>query len=86
MTMQDFKAGDHVHVRAHTSEPGKGLTYPAFYGTLLEDAGVSEGWDVVDVVDGPVDRSIYCFSIIRVEEGEPVEPEKNQAVSPKGTP
>ena len=73
--MKDFKAGDHIHVRAHTSEPGKGLTYPAFYGTLLEDAGVSEGWDVVDVVvtegrsakplDGPVDRSIYCFSIVR---------------------
>jgi hypothetical protein len=59
-------AGDRVNVRKHTSKPGKGLTYPTFTGALLDDAGVSEGWDVVDVRNGAGDVvSIYCFSIER---------------------
>jgi len=58
--------GDLVKVRAHTSKPGQGLSYPVFTGILLEDAGNSEGWDVVDIMasDG-TETSIYCFSIER---------------------
>ncbi len=66
----ELNTGDYVRVRAHTSKLFKGLSYPAFAGILLEDAGVSEGWDVVDVSrkldDGTTDTvSIYCFSLIR---------------------
>jgi hypothetical protein len=60
---QDLHAGDRVRVRARHAT---GLTYPAFSGILLEDAGTSEGWDVVDVRnENGVDVSVYCFSIIR---------------------
>jgi hypothetical protein len=68
MTVQkDLNAGVKVRVRAHTSNPGKGLSYPEFEGVLLDDAGSSEGWDVVEVretMTGDI-ISIYCFSIQR---------------------
>jgi len=52
-----------VSVRARTSKPGKGLTYPAFSGILLEEVG-SRSWDVVDVrKDDGEEVSIYTFSI-----------------------
>jgi len=44
--MSEKLAGDTVKIRAHKSEPGKGLTYPAFEGILIDDAFDSEGWDV----------------------------------------
>jgi hypothetical protein len=63
---KELNKGDKVRIRAHSSLPGKGLSYPAFQGILLEDAGVSEGWDVVDVerASGAI-LSVYCFSIER---------------------
>ena len=52
-----------VSVRARTSKPGKGLTYPAFSGILLEEVG-SRSWEVVDVLkDDGEEVSIYTFSI-----------------------
>ena len=56
---------DKVHIRAHKSEPGKGLTYPAFDAIMLDDAFDSEGWDVVEVYDRSTGYivSVYCFSI-----------------------
>lgn len=74
---QDLNYGDRVQVRAYRSRvfkriksrpvPEQGLTYPAFSGILLDDAGASEGWDVVEVEpdNGGEPISIYCFSIIR---------------------
>jgi hypothetical protein len=52
-----------VNVRAHTSEPGAGLTYPAFSGMLIEECN-GAGWDVVDVqlADGSLE-SVYSFSV-----------------------
>jgi hypothetical protein len=66
----DLKTGDKVDVWAHNMPKGSGLSYPSFEGVLLEYAGCSEGWDVVDVLrtlpDGSNDVvSIYCFSINR---------------------
>ncbi len=64
---RNYKVGDKVNVRAHNSKPGAGLSYPEFSGVLLDDAGCSEGWDVVDcrdIVTGE-ERSIYCYSIQR---------------------
>lgn len=62
---KDLCKGDTVEVRAHKSNPGKGLSYPDFKGVLLDDAGVSEGWDVVDVSWHGEEVGIYCFSIER---------------------
>ena len=59
--------GDTVSVRAHKSEPGKGLSYNELSGTLLDDVYDSEGWVVVDVLTNGVEVSIYCFSIKREE-------------------
>jgi hypothetical protein len=68
MTVQkDLNAGDEVRVRGHTSRPGEGLSYPEFVGVIQDDAGSSEGWDVVNVretMTGDI-ISIYCFSIQR---------------------
>jgi hypothetical protein len=65
-SVSDLGVGDNVKVRPHTSKPGKGLSYPAFTGKLLDYAGRSEGWDVVHVMgDDGIERSIYCFSIKR---------------------
>lgn len=61
----DLRKGDLIAVRSHASELGKGLSYPAFTGFLLDDAGCSEGWDVVDVETDAGEVSIYCFSIER---------------------
>lgn len=63
---QDLYKGHRIQVRAYRSSPNCGLTYPAFTATLLEDAGNSEGWDVVDVLNEKQEVvSIYCFSILR---------------------
>lgn len=61
-----FKRGDKLNIRAHRSEPGKGLTYPAMVVTASEDGrgGQHGGWDVYDGVtdfDEPV--SFYGFSV-----------------------
>ena len=60
-----LQIGDKVIVAAHCSKPDQGLTYDNLEGTLLDYAGVSEGWDVVDVDVAGQAVSIYCFSIIR---------------------
>ena len=68
-TEEHGQVGDHVLVRRHNSEKGKGLSYPDFGGVLTEDIWFG-GWDVVDVVpddktladeDGIV--SVYAFSL-----------------------
>lgn len=71
MNSKELNAGAKVTIRARSgnqseAQVSKGLTYPAFSGELLDDAGVSQGWDVVDVKkeDGEV-VSVYCFSIER---------------------
>jgi hypothetical protein len=57
--------GDVVSVKAFSRET-RGLTYPTFIGTLLDEAGNSEGWDVVDVLNEKGEEvGIYCFSIDR---------------------
>ena len=61
----DLRIGDSVNVSAHYSKPGKGLTYNNLEGILLDDAGESEGWDVVDVNVSGQTISVYCFSINR---------------------
>ena len=62
-------AGDKVSIRAKRLPAGQGLSYPAFSGVLVEDAGTSEGWDVVDVREDQTGEiiSVYCFSIERPE-------------------
>lgn len=59
--------GDFINFRAHTCAPWTGLSYSASSGILLDDAGTSEGWDVVDVLCSQTGKeiSIYCFSIER---------------------
>jgi hypothetical protein len=55
--------GDKVQVRAHHSQPGSGLTYPAFEGIMLEECS-SDGWDVVEVKNEKGDAiSVYSFSV-----------------------
>lgn len=63
--MHELKSGDHVSVRAHKSEPGKGLSYGSFQGILLDFVGTSESWDVVDVNHNGETVSVYTFSIVR---------------------
>lgn len=60
-----LEAGTRVSVRAYKSKPGRGLSYPAFHGTMLE--GMRRGgWDVVDVRDdNGQERSVYAFSLGR---------------------
>jgi hypothetical protein len=62
---KELRIGDRVSVRAHYSKPERGLTYDNLEGTLLDDAGVSEGWDVVDISVSGFTISVYCFSIVR---------------------
>ncbi len=59
----DLVAGDKVKVREHKKDGY--LSYKAFEGILLEDAGNSSGWDVVEVDNNGERISIYCFSIER---------------------
>ena len=61
--MTNIKASTRVLVRKWWSDPGQGLTYFPFHGTLLEDCN-GEGWDVVDVrrSNGKV-TSVYSFSV-----------------------
>ena len=62
--MADNNKGDQVSVSQYISLPGRGLTYPSFKGILLEDAGDSEGWEVVEVENEAGDEvSVYCFSL-----------------------
>lgn len=55
---------DGVAVWGRNCDPGKGLSYGTFLGTLLEDCN-REGWDVVDVRHGATDEvvSVYSFSV-----------------------
>jgi hypothetical protein len=46
-----MRSGSMIKVKAHKSEPGKGLSYEAFSGRLL-DSAIIGGWDVVDVQVG----------------------------------
>jgi hypothetical protein len=64
--LRELNAGMTVAVRRHESKPGAGLSYERFTGVLQDDAGLSEGWDVVDVrcADGEI-VSVYCFSLER---------------------
>lgn len=63
------EAGTRVTVRPHASEPGKGLTYPAFADATLLEAARIGGWDVVEVraADG-AEHSVYSFSLDRAPE------------------
>ena len=56
--------GDMVAVGTSRREPGTGLSYEPFTGTLLEDCN-GEGWDVVDVQHGKTGEvvSVYSFSV-----------------------
>ena len=58
--------GDEVNVSKYGQDHDNGLAYPAFRGVLLHDAGSSQGWDCVDVLDehGEI-VSVYCFSLER---------------------
>lgn len=58
-----FKKGDKLNISKHTSEKGKGLSYPDFNATALEDGAIG-GWDVYDVEnDKKEEVSVYGFSI-----------------------
>lgn len=58
-----WKQGDTLTLRGHTSEPGKGLSYPDSRVTAAE-SGVSGGWDVYDTADG---ASFYGYSVNAVQ-------------------
>lgn len=59
-----FRPGDRLTIRAHTSKPGKGLSYPAMVVTV-QDEGCSGGWDVYDalLVETGEEVSFYGFSV-----------------------
>lgn len=58
-----MKEGTRVRVKAHTSGPGKGLSYPPFTATLLEYCN-GEGWDVIEVrSERGDDISVYSFDV-----------------------
>ena len=61
-----IKAGSVVKVHARRCEPGKGLAYETFVGTLSKDCP-GNTWDVVDVVHGKTENtvSVYSFSVER---------------------
>lgn len=60
---RSIPAGTVVTVRAHRSEPGKGLSYAAQRVTLV-DPCETYGWDVIDCTaeDGS-ELSVYSFSV-----------------------
>mgnify|MGYP001588205001 CR=1 FL=1 len=61
-----FKRGDKLNIRAHRSEPGKGLSYGNMVVTASEDGrgGQYGGWDVYDgVTDFDEEVSFYGFSV-----------------------
>jgi hypothetical protein len=58
-----WRAGDVLRLRAHTSGPGAGLSYPACFVTATEP-GTAGGWDVFDATDYNGDElSFYGFSV-----------------------
>ena len=61
-----FKSGDLLDIRHHTSKPGKGLCYPNML-VRVSDEGASGGWDVFDGAEIPSGRevSFYGFSVRR---------------------
>jgi len=74
---KQFEKGDILTIKAHKSEPGKGMSYPAFVGTALDD-GAAGGWDVYDVEPNdpkghkdPSNVSVYGFSVMKVQ-GNPL--------------
>lgn len=65
-----FNHGDILVIKAHTSQPGKGLTYPDCVVTAY-DSGCAGGWDVWDVIgksEGIEGQQmcVYGFSIMDV--------------------
>ena len=60
-----IKKNTKVLVRKWKSDPGKGLSYAPFFGTLLEDCNGS-GWDVIDIkrITGKT-QSVYSFCVER---------------------
>lgn len=69
MKARQWNAGDTLTVVAHTSAPGKGLTYPAMTVRAAE-AGAVGGWDVYDghTAEGN-EVSFYGFSVVRIKRG-----------------
>ena len=59
-----MEKGTMVAVKPRRSEPGQGLSYESFIGTLEEYCN-GEGWDVVDVKHGKTGEiiSVYSFSV-----------------------
>ena len=62
----NWKKGDLLFIRAHTSQKGKGLSYEAGVYEAAED-GFSGGWDVFD---STIDISFYGFSVEQVQRKE----------------
>lgn len=62
-----WKAGNTLTLRAHASEPGKGLSYPAREIIAGED-GCAGGWDVYNVEGS--DDSFYGFSVVAVQSSD----------------
>jgi hypothetical protein len=59
----NFKKGDKIHIKAMSSEMGKGLSYSAMNVTVDEDGRVG-GWDVYDGTDESGNEiSFYGFSV-----------------------
>ena len=67
---EQFTMNQKLSIRAHKSEPGKGLTYPSFTGKALED-GFTGGWDVWDMENEEGETvSVYGFSISALDEDD----------------
>lgn len=67
---KNFNRGDTLVIKKHTSEVGKGLSYPDCVVTA-DDNGCTGGWDVYDVIGKSngiegIEMSIYGFSIVDV--------------------
>lgn len=66
---KELNSGAAVNVSLYRSKSTQGgLTYSSFTGTLVDDAGTSRGWDVVDVLNHANNEviSVYCFSLSEV--------------------
>lgn len=62
-SVRPIPSGTAVKVKEHRSKTGKGLSYDATEGTLI-DACETDGWDVIDIrlPDGS-EVSVYSFSV-----------------------
>lgn len=70
----NWSAGDELRIRAHRSDPGRGLSYAAQTLIAVED-GAAGGWDVYEGHTSAGDVSFYGFSVenIRKRTLRPVE-------------